>query len=273
MAQISTGNLTTILDKIGRHGALKDGLTLAHAVATGGVYSETVYTGGLLVANSAIISALRTTILGLNDGPAEALLLPAIEKLYDTPPNSVFPEWATSVENLDAYGLLNNPFASGDRSGLDAMLRVLNTATPTLRVHEAFAKYLGCVSPNNVFTGLAYQLATLTITGATSGTFALTGKNSDGLLDTLRFAPGKVAIRNTKTEGLTSTVITVTCIKNGVATSVVFTVSVTTNAYLTAGDDTTLTMSGCTALVSISGGFTGDTFDFVILPDRAIDAV
>ena len=126
---------------------------------------------------------------------------------------------------------------------------------------------MGDLSPANLFTPTPFTLATLVVTGADSATFAHVAG-----LDTTLYSTGKIAVLNTKTEGLTSTVITVTCTKSGVAHQVAFTVSVQTDEYLTAGDDSDLLFSDCTALVSISGGNTGDTFSLVILPDRAIAA-
>lgn len=278
MAQISTANLKTLIDKIARYVAELDGLPLASAVATGSLYTVTVPNSGLLKANSDVLSALDTLVLTtIDDATLMALLYPAVRQLYVQNPvlNSVYAALLAKVlDALDAYGQANNTLTSADRGGLDAMLRVLNAGAPTLRAHEALSKYCGRLSPGNVFTNLPYVLGHVAITGATTGTYTPTGNNSDGKLDTSRFAPGQVALLNTKGEGLTSTTVALTILKNGVGGTVNWTVATTTDQQLTAGDDTSLAMTGCLAQTpAITGGNSGDTFDVVILPDRAISAV
>ena len=270
MAQISNANLITILDRMARWGGEAGGIPLASAVATGGVYAATSPNAGIAVADTDVLAALQTLVGGFTDVHQQEDFIPPVVALNDGQPalgSLGYNFWAAVRQALDIHGLRYNSLATGDLSGLDAMLRVLNASTPTVRAHGLFNQYFGNLSPGNVFVPTPFTLATLAVTGATSATFTHVAA-----LDLTLYGRGKIAVLNTKTEGLTSTVLTMTCTKSGVATSVVFTVNVTTNNYLTAGGDATLTFSDCTALVSISGGFTGDTFSLVILPDRAISA-
>jgi hypothetical protein len=270
MAQISNANLTTILDRMARWSAEAAGIPLASAVATGGVYAETSPNAGIAVADTDVLGALQTLVSGFTDVHQQADFIPPVVALNDGQPtlgNLGYNFLAALRQALDIHGLRYNSLAAGDLSGLDAMLRGLNASTPTVRAHGLFNQYFGNLSPGNVFVPKPFTLATLAVTGATSATFTHVAA-----LDLTLYGAGKIAIRNTKTEGLTSTTLTMTCTKSGVATSVTFTVNTTTNNYLTAGNDATLTFSDCTALVNISGGVTGDTFSVVILPDRAISA-
>jgi len=270
MAQISTANLQALLDKLARQTAEANGDALASAVATGAVYVVTVPNSGLSVANADVLAALETLVgTTIADTPLSDLILAEVQRLNLQNPALVRDYLRVVVDGLDNYGRLNNALLATDRGGLDAMLRVLNASTPTLRAHALFNKYFGRLSPANVFVGTPYVLGSIAVSGADAATYTPTGT---GLLDTCLYAPGKIAILNTKAEGLTSTVLTLTCIKNGVPTSVAFTVATTTDKYLTAGGDTSKTMTGCTALVSISGGVASDAFSVVILPDRAISA-
>jgi hypothetical protein len=270
MAQISNADLIHILDRMARWGGEAAGIPLASAVATGGVYAATSPNAGIAVADADVLAALQTLVGGFTDVHQQEDFIPPVVALNDGQPalgSLGYNFWAALRRALDIHGLRYNSLAAGDLSGLDAMLRVLNASAPTVRAHGLFNQYFGNLSPGNVFVPTPFTLATLAVTGATSATFTHVGA-----LDLTLYGPGKIAVLNTKTEGLTSTVLTMTCTKSGVATSVPFTVNVTTNNYLTAGGDATLTFSDCTALASISGGVTGDTFSVVILPDRAISA-
>jgi len=280
MAQISTANLQTLLDKMARWAAEANGDALASAVATGGAYAATVPNSGLVVANSDVLATLDTLVLTtIADPDLDRLVYPFVDQLKIQNPvgNSTWAAiWGQVLNALDAYGAYWNALTLADKGGLDAMLRVLNAAAPTLRVHAAFAKYFGRVSPGNVFTDVPYVLGTIAVTGASAGTYTPTGLNGTGNLDTTRFGPGKIALQNTKgsAEG-TLDVVTVNAIKNGVSTPETFTAGATSNNYLTqATGDVTLTFSGVAAQVpTISSGTNADAFSLVILPDRAINAV
>jgi len=270
MAQISNANLITILDRMARWGGEAGGVPLASAVATGGVYAATSPNAGIAVADTDVLAALQTLVGGFTDVHQQEDFIPPVVALNDGQPalgSLGYNFWAALRRALDIHALRYNSLAAGDLSGLDAMLRVLNASAPTVRAHGLFNQYFGNLSPGNVFVPTPFTLATLAVTGSTSATFTHVAA-----LDTTLYGNGKIAVLNTKTEGLVSTTLTMTCTKSGVATNVAFTVGVVTNNYLTAGGDTTLTFSDCTALVSISGGVLGDAFSIVILPDRAVAA-
>ena len=289
MAQISNANLQSILDKIARHAAEANGDVLATAIATGGAYAVSSPNSGLSVANSDVLAALDTLVhTTIADVTLDRLAYPAINTLNIQNPTLQSFEaslWAAVVAALDAYGLANNALALNDSGGIDAMLRVLNAAAPTLRVHAAFDKYVRGIAANNTFTDVPYVLGTIAVTGAAAGTLTLAGLNNTGQLDTSRFGPGQIAMLNSKgsAEG-TQDVITLMCNKNGVATQLVFTAGATTDKYLTAATgDTSKTFTGLSgtggaqgaagcALVSIATGTAADAFSIVILPDRPINA-
>lgn len=277
MAQISTGNLTTLMDRMARHAAELSGTPLASAIATGGAYAATSPSGGVGNANTNVLSAMVTSALSYADAAQMADLIPAISQASLAPgtsDNFLSTFWAPLRRALENHLGRYNSRTSTDLSYLDAALRVINANAITLRAHGAFAQYFGGVSAANVFTPTPYVIGTLTVTGATTATFAKTGMGgSTGLLDTSLYGPGQVALLNTKSEGLTSTTFVLTCLSSGVGVPVTIDVTSTTNNELTAGDVTTQTITGVTGLVSVAGGVSTDTFSIVILPDRCINAV
>jgi len=267
MAQISTANLKLFIDKMARHANQWDGAAVASGVSAPGLYAEVdPLKYGLQPAN-AQIALLRTLVLTFADLEQTADFVAPVRDLYDGLPQvNAVRLWSGLLDALDAHAARYNAMIAGDRSPLDALLRVLNVSTPTLRAHGDFNKYFGRLSPGNVFCALPYTLATITVTGATTATFAHVAA-----IDATLYSTGAIALRNTKGEGLTSTTVTLTCVKSGVAQSAAFTQTHTTPDYLAAGPDADLLYSDCTGLISISGGNTGDTFSVVILPDRPIN--
>jgi hypothetical protein len=270
MAQISTANLKLVLDFMAQHAAEADGIPLASAVATGAVYTVTVPNSGLSVANADVLDDLNTLVKSggtIGDAAFSALVAGTILGLDTINPGLEVGYWQPMMDALDSYGLLNNDQITTDRGGLDTMLRVLNASTPTLRVHGLFEKYFGRVSPNNVFVPTPFTLATIAVSAADAATLSHVAA-----LDTTLYAPGKIAIMNTKGEGTQpSTALTLNCTKNGSLTSVTFTIGAATDKYLTAGTDTSLAFTDCPAQTpGVSGGNNGDEFAVVILPDRAI---
>jgi hypothetical protein len=255
MAIIGTNNLQTILDKAARWAGETQGDTSVVAAAN----------AGLLVANTDVLAALQTAVMGLTDVEQVADLLPSIRDLNDGAP--VLHSWAGSVWAAVMRALDTHSQRYGYAS-LDAYLTYLNSVSPTLRVHGAIS-LLRAFSPGNVFTSANCVLATAAVTGASTATFTHVAA-----LDTTRYAPGQIKVLNTKGEGLTSTVLTFPgAIKNGVATSINATVTVTTNATLTVFSDANLAFTDCPiAGATISGGNAGDTFSIVIVPDRSVSA-
>jgi hypothetical protein len=253
-----------------RHAAEADGIALSSAVATGAVYTVTVPNSGLSVANTDVLAALDTLIeTTIADPDLSALIEDIVDGLEAIPPGLEVGYWQAVMNGLDSYGLLNNDQIAADRGGLDTMLRVLNASTPTLRVHGLFEKYFGRISPNNVFVPTPFTVATIAVTGTTTATLSHVAA-----LDTTLYAPGKIAIINTKGEGTQpSTALTLNCTKNGVLTSVAFTIGAATDKYLTAGTDTSLAFTDCPAQTpGVSGGNNNDAFAVVVLPDRCVNA-
>jgi len=268
MAQISNANLQSVLDKMARWAAETNGDPLASNLS---VYALTSPNAGFAVANTDVLAALQTLITGLTDPYQKADLLPPVVALNSGPPalgslGHAF--WAAVRAALDVHALRYNNLAAADRSGLDALLRVLNASAPTLRAHGKFAQYFGNLSPGNVFTPLCFTLATVTVTGATSANFVHVTA-----LDTELYAAGQIKVLNTKTEGLTSTVLTFpNAVKSGAAHSITATITTTTNQYLTAFDDVELLFTDCPVTgATITGGVSGDTFSIVIVPDRTVN--
>ena len=287
MAQISNAQLQAILDKAARHAAEANGDPLPTAIATAAPYAVSVPNGGLSVANSDVLSALDIYVLAtIADAVLTGAVYKAVHRLNTNNPQLVVDYWREVLDGLDAYGILaGNTLQPTDRGGLDAMLRVINTPTLTLRASGTFNQYFGRLSPSNVFPTTPFVLGTIAVTGAAAGTLTLTGASLNGLLDTTKYGPGQIAMLNSKGSANGSLdVITINVLKNGVPTQVVFTAGATTDKYLTAATgDTTQTFTGLSgtggaagatgcALVSIATGTNGDAFSIVILPDRKINA-
>jgi hypothetical protein len=238
------------------------------------------------VANSDVLATLDTRVLTtIADETFMRVVFPAVDKLNIQNPSgaaffaSVWNGQPVSgakgvLDALDDYGQLFNALIATDRGGLDALLRVLNASSPTLRVHGLFAKYFGRVSPNNVFTDVPYVLGTILISGSTAGTYTPTGLNGTGMLDTTRFAPGQVALQTSKSGGNSSAdAVTMTVISGGVPVVVTFTTTDTANYLTPATGLTTKTVTGAIAQsITVTSGTNLDTFNVVILPDRAISA-
>lgn len=286
MAQISNANLQAVLDDIAFWAAIANGDTLATAVTAAAAYTSSTPNAGISVANSDVLATLDTRVLTtIADETFMRVVFPAIDKLNVQNPSGAalfasvwngqpVPGAEGVLDALDDYGQLFNALIATDRGGLDALLRVLNASTPTLRVHGLFAKYFGRVSPNNVFTDVPYVLGTILISGATAGAYTPTGLSGTGMLDTTRFAPGQVALQVTKSGGNSSAdAVTMTVISGGVPVAVTFTTTDTAN-YLTAATGlTTKTVTGAIAQsITVTSGTNLDTFNVVILPDRAISA-
>lgn len=269
MSQISNNNLKAICDKMTRHAAEANGSPMADDIATGAPYTETAPNAGLLVANTDVLGALKTLVTGFTDADQQADFIEPVLTLFQGTPlinQFIYSFWQGVRRALDAHvsRYSGNAMAVGDRSPLDAALRVINLST-LVRLSGAFNQYYGDISPANLFAPTPFTLAQIIITGATALTFTHVSA-IDGI-----YGPGQIAIRNTKTEGLTSTVLTLTGIAGGLALSPEATVATTTDDQLTACDDTAQVYTDCTA-ATVTGGFTGDTFDVVILPDRSVAA-
>src|SRR4051812_10513312 len=155
MSQISTGNLTTVVDKLSRF-ALE--ATAGYSAA-----AANVFPGG---------SGLAAFILALNEEDQVADLLPAARDLDQVPPTPASTFLSSHPEVLAMLTALDTHVKRFGFASLDARLTALNASTPTLRAHEVFRTYYpGRVSAGNLFTGSDVVLAKINTTGATTGTF------------------------------------------------------------------------------------------------------
>lgn len=267
--QISNTNLQHILDKAARWATEANGDAIPTAITLGSPYAVSSPSGwGISVANSDVLGALLTLVETFTDSfQLIDLLSPAANLNAYQPvfPSQFYSVWSAVIAGLNTQGGRYNNAAPGDLSGLDTMLRVINASAPTLRASSQFATYFGGLSQNNVFATTPFTLATISVTGATTATLTPSAT-------ALPYASGQIALLNTKSEGLTSTTISVQGTKSGTSTASSVTVATTTNNQLTAFGDTTKLWTAITALNSISGGFNGDTFSVVIIPDRLINA-
>jgi hypothetical protein len=254
MSIISSSDLQTILDKAARHAA----------EVLGDPNVVTTPNAGLLVANTDVLAALQTAVAGFTDDGQVADLLPAVYGLAQAPPGLSFgPIWAGVLDALDRH------CRRFGYDTLDKYLDYLNVTTPTLRAHGDFAAYIRGLSPGNVFTPANWVVMHVTVTGAGTATFT-----HIAALDTTKYGKAQIKVLNTKTEGLTSTVLTFPkAQKNGADHSVVATITDTTDGHLTVFDDTDLAFTDVLVTsATISGGNSTDTFDIVIVPDRDIAA-
>ena len=256
MPIIGASDLQTILDKAARWAA----------EVLGDSNVVTTPNAGLLLANTDVAAALETAVAAFTDPEQLADLLPAVRDFADGPPimhSWAGSNWAAILDALDAHC---RRYGYAD---LDAYLSDLNVATGVLRAHADFSAYLRRLSALNVFTPVEHIVMHVTATGTGTATFTHVAA-----LDTDLYAPGQIKVRNTKTEGLTSTVLTFPkAQKAGVDHSVVATVTVTTDENETDFDDTDLAFDDVLAAsATISGGVSTDTFDIVIVPDRDIVA-
>jgi hypothetical protein len=270
MSQISVSNLQHIVDKMARHAAESNGDQLASAIATGATYTWASFTGGLAVADYDVLSLLQTLVTGFTDADQQSDFVPPVDALNTFSPllNAfLYSFWSGVRKGLDSHmsRYAGNAMVVGDLTPLDAALRVLNATTLTLRLHGAFGQYFGGISPNNLFTPKPFVLATLTLTGATAGTFTHVSSISG------QYGPGQIALMNVKAN-TTAATIAFTGTQGGVGIPISITAGATTNYYITPATDISQTFTDAPALTSISGGTSGDLYDIIILPDRCINA-
>jgi hypothetical protein len=260
MAQITQGNLTTILDKLARFATESVGDPEFNAGFNAGMEkaSTNVFSGA---------GAIAAFLLTLNDEDVEADLLPAARTLdenHPTPPDGfllAIPSVSAMTKAIDTH-LKGYGF-----TGLDNYLTSLNGPTgltPTLRVHGHFKKYLKTVVAHNAFIPNDLVLATFTETGATAGTFAHLAT-----VDKTVYAGAKLVIKNV-TALTTSAVVTVTAKKiDGTTATLTATLSTHTINAETNLSDTSQIYTDVTA-ISITTGTNADEFEIVAKTDRSI---
>src|ERR1700675_4310756 len=142
MGQLSSGQLTVILDKLARFAV----------ESVGDPEFDDSFTAGMELASSHVFSgggALDAYILATDDIDIVADLLPAARVLDEThpvPPDG-FQLQISSVQAM--INALNTHYKFFGFKGLDDKLSTLNVSTGTLRAHGHFRKYLRTISAKN----------------------------------------------------------------------------------------------------------------------------
>ncbi len=262
MALISDAALTVVVDKLSRW--------VSTAVGDSGF--DDAFNAGMDAANAAVMSGAGSLFDYLisvadTDGDAVADLLSPARDLDET--NPVPPtRFLFSIAGISAFLTdLNNHIKRYNpaTTTLDAYLTSLNLATPTLRVHQAFADHLKSMSRGNVFVGVDTVLATFTVSGATTGSYA----HVAALPTTV--AGSKIVVKN-QGANTTGATLSVTGKKlDGTTAVLTATVSTGTDDFETDLSVTTKLFYDVTA-ISITGGTSTDVYEIVALSDRDISA-
>ena len=259
MALITNTELRTILDKLARWASESIGDPAFNAD----------FSAGMNLANGNVMSgggSLATYILATADEDVIADLLPAARDLDENnpvPPDGfllAIPGITKLIAGLNAHIKRYNGAAN-----IDAYLTLLNAATPTLRAHGFFAKYLKTLSKGNLFIPNHLDITTFTETGAAAGTYAhLTA------IDTTSYAGAKFVVKNVGAL-TTSAVVSVTAKKlDGTSAVLTATLSTHTDAHETDLSDTTQLYVDVTGITMASGGTAADAFKIVAKTDRSV---
>jgi hypothetical protein len=227
------------------------------------------FTAGLEKAANDVLSgtnSIAAYLLTLNDEDIEADLLPPARTLDESHPTLAdgflltLPEMALMIKGLDAH------FKHFGFKGVDDYLTAQNAATPTLRMHGHFRKYLKTMSAKNSFIPNDLDIATFTETGAAAGTFGHLSSISP-----TQFGGAKLVVHNV-TALTSSAVVTVTAKKwDGTVVTLTATLSTHTIDHETDLSDTTKSFVDVTA-ITITTGTNGDQFKIVAKTDRDISA-
>ena len=257
MALISTNNLQTILDKLARFAS----------ESVGDPEFAEGFNAGMELASSHVLSGsggLATFILALDEEDQVADLLPAardLDRTHPTPPSSFMLSIKEIASMLTA---LDNHAKRFGYTSLDNLLSNLNASTPTLRAHGFFRRYLGKLSPANSFIPADLALAQLTLTGATTGTYAHLAK-----IDKAQYAGAKLVVKNVGVISDT-TGVTVQAVKlDGTSTTLTASVSVLTDGHETDLSETAKLFVDVTS-IAVTGGTDGDVIKVVAKTDRSV---
>jgi len=259
MGMLSNGQLQVILDKLARWAT----------EAVGDPEFNAGFSAGMAKANADVLSgtnSIATYVLGLNDEDIEADLLPAARDLDENNPSPAdgflltIPEMAVMIKALDTH------FKAHGFKGVDDYLTQQNAATPTLRAHGHFRKYLKTLSAKNSFIPNDLIIATFTETGVAAGTFGHLAS-----ISTSQYAGAKLVVKNV-TALTSSAVVTVTAKKlDGTTATLTATLSTHTIGHETDLSDTVKSYVDVTA-IAITTGTAADQFEIVAKTDRDISA-
>lgn len=261
MSLITNTQLRAVIDKLSRWAT----------ESVGDPEFNAAFTAGMSIANEHVMSgagSLATYILGTADEDVVADLLPAARDLDEdnpTPPDA----FLLGIKSISAMiaALATHIKRYNGAASLDAYLTSLNAATPTLRAHAHFAKYLKTLSAGNVFIAKDLDLASFTETGASTGTYLHLAT-----IDKTKYAGAKLVAKNVGALA-TSAVITVTAKKlDGTTAALTATLSTHTDGAETNLSDTTAIYIDVPNITMASGGTNADVFKIVAKPDRSIAA-
>lgn len=259
MSMLSNPQLQTILDKLARFAT----------ESVGDPEFNAGFTAGMETASGHVLSGsggIATYLLSLNDEDIEADLLPSARDLDEQHPTLADGVLLTITGVSALITALNNHYKRNGYKGLDDYLTIINTASPTLRAHGHFKKYLKTISAKNSFIPNDLDIATFTETSATAGTFGHLNT-----IDTTKYAGAKLVVKNV-TALTTSAVVSVTAKKlDGTSAVLTATLSTHTINAETNLSDTTQLYTDVTA-IAITTGTAADQFKIVAKTDRSIAA-
>jgi hypothetical protein len=260
MAVISNSDLQTICDKLARWAAM----------SVGDANFDDAFNAGMQAANAAVMSGSGSLFTFLfetvTDGDVAADMLGAARDLDETNPTPPS-RFMIGIAGISAFLTAINTHIRRYTaySTLDAYLTYLNTSSPTLRVHQSLHDHLKAFARKNVFIGQDQVLATLTCTGAATGTFASVSTISTS------YAGAQLKVKN---QGAVTTgaTLTITGKKiDGTTQTMTSTIATGTDNTETVTSVTTKLFVEVTA-ISITSGTNGNIYEIVAKTDRDISA-
>jgi hypothetical protein len=261
MAQITNGELQIIGDKLARFAA----------ESVGDPEFNADFSAGMELASNNVLSGaggIATYILTLNDQEdVVADLLPAardLDEVHPTPGDG----FLLTIKGVNSMiAALNTHFKRYGYAGLDAYLTTQNSATPTLRFHHHFRKYLKTISGLNSFIPNDLDIASFSETGAATGTYAHLAAISK-----TENAGAKLVAKNVGALA-SSAVISVTAKKwDGTTEVLTATLATHDDAHETNLSNTGQLYIDVTGISMASGGTSADVFKIVAKTDRDISA-
>jgi hypothetical protein len=264
MSLISNTDLQAVVDKLAKWAA----------TAVGDEGLDDAFTAGFTVANADIMSGANSLFTYFapggtcTDGDVVADLLPAFRDLDESNPSPPS-RFMIQIANISAvFTALNTHIRRYNpaTTTLDAYLSSLNDSSPTLRVHQALHDYLKAFSRKNVFIANDTVLATLAVTGASTGTFTSVATIGSS------YAGAKLVVKN---QGANTTGANLSIIgKKLDGTTQVLTVTVSSGS-----DDAEQDLSSTAKLftevtnITVTSGTNTDVYEIVAKTDRDISAV
>jgi hypothetical protein len=259
MSLISNGALQAVLDKMARFAA----------VSVGDTAFNVSFTAGMEAASAAVLSgagAIDAYVLATADLDVIADLIPAavaLDENHPTPPDR-FIFGIAGISKMEGAIAAHIKRLNGAAS-IDAYLTILNTSTPTLRVHAAYSDHLKSMSAKNVFIGADQDIARINVTGAAAGTYVHLST-----IDKTKYGGAKLVAKNVGAV-TASTVLSITGKKfDGTTATVTATITTLTDGFETNLSDTAKIFVDVTNITVTSGGTNANTIKIVAKTDRDI---